>query len=119
MTPTEFQTSASSLAIDMTLARTLALAYRSEIPEKVLALCQMAPDGDFFEGKFCRKLSVREILHATGDLHVDFVRTGFLPLFDCGDNDFIVYRFSDGKWLKFNIVDEITFRESDDWKSLI
>ena len=34
-----------------------------------------------------------------------------IPLADCGENDFIVYHFTDGSWSKFNIIDETEFKK--------
>ena len=44
-------------------------------------------------------------------LHVEFKKKGLLPVADCRENDFILYDFINGMWAKFNIVDEIIFKE--------
>lgn len=119
MNPGQFASIATQTTLNADLAQKLALAYGREIPALVLSLCSTEPGGAFLEGSFCRKMDVDEIRESKDFWQVDFPAIGLLPIFDCGDNDFIAYRFSDGKWVKFNIVDEICFRESDDWKTLI
>ena len=59
-----------------------------------------------------RVLSYSEIEEANNDLHVDFTGKKLLPLFDCSENDFVVYRIADDDWAKFNIVDESLFMVS-------
>lgn len=67
-------------------------------------------NGIFFDGgSFCRLLSLDEIINATRELHVDFVKHGFVPLFDIEDNNFIVWDFANNCWKKFNIVDETPY----------
>ena len=119
MTPQQFEQLSTTTKPDDSILRQLAAVYGNAIPNTVVALCATAPEGNFLDDSFCRKLPLRDIVEAKEMLHVDFPGLGILPVFDCGDNDFIVYCLSLGKWNKFNIVDEIGFRESEDWKSLI
>ena len=60
------------------------------------------------------KTYITEIINATADLEVDFVAHALLPIFDIGDNDFVVFDFSENCWCLFNIVDEIKFRKTKD-----
>lgn len=116
MNATQFENQANKLQLDN---NDIEIKYQSKIPKKILGLCYNFPKGTFFDGDFCRKISLKEILEPIEYFNVDFPKHRLIPVFDCGDNDFIVYRISDGKWLKFNIVDELSFCESDDWKTLI
>lgn len=64
----------------------------------------------FFEGQnFLKLLSKQEILDCCGDLNVDFINKKIIPVFDLGDNDYIVFSYGDNWWYKFNIVDEVLF----------
>lgn len=56
-----------------------------------------------------RSLSHAEITDASSDMAVDFIGKGLLPLFDVGDNDYIVYDVAEKTWCRFNIVDEVKF----------
>lgn len=58
-----------------------------------------------------RVLSYPEIVNASSELHVDFISKGIIPLFDCNDNDFVVYSIKDNSWERFNIIDEIEFKK--------
>ena len=60
-----------------------------------------------------RLLSYNEIRDAEQDLHVNFIARKLLPLFDCSDNNFIVYNLTNNTWSYFNIVDQITYGESN------
>ena len=119
MTPKQFEQSSQLTNKDAMIDKQLASVYGCAIPESVVAVCATAPEGDFLDGPFCRKLSFGEIVGAKDMLHVDFPNLGLIPVFDCSDNDFIVFCLADGKWTKFNIVDEVAFRKSEDWKNLI
>lgn len=44
---------------------------------------------------------------------------GTIPLFDTGDNDFIIYSFEDSTWNMFNIVDRCEFYQSSDLSHLL
>jgi len=78
---------------------------------KIISFCQ---EGIFLEGSpFCRLLSNDEILNADEYLHVDFASLGIIPIFDTGDNDFVVFDYKNNKWMKFNIVDESKWGKKD------
>lgn len=67
----------------------------------------------FFEGNIItRLLSIDEILDAPEDLHQDFIGKGYLPLFEIGDNDFIVYVNTKSNYAIYNIVDECLFNDT-------
>lgn len=119
MEPSELRKLAHQQGPEQTLAQQLGMAYGCTIPEDVVSLVATFPNGEFLEGPFCRKMSVREVLAAENFLHVDFRRHAIVPVFDCGDNDFICFQLANGRWTKFNIVDEISFADAADWTELI
>lgn len=57
-----------------------------------------------------RLLTYNEILDADEDLGTNFIQQQLLPLFDCGDNDFIVYHITKESWSLYNIIDECVFK---------
>ena len=74
----------------------------------------------FFESDgTLRALSLNEILDAKESLHVNFPQQRVLPLFDTGDNDFIVYHIDKNKWSMMNINDLSVFLETDNLWSLL
>ena len=66
-----------------------------------------------------RLLTYNEILGAEEDLGVNFIQLHLLPLFDCGENDFIVYNISKNRWSLFNIIDECVFKETKTLEELL
>ena len=63
----------------------------------------------------CRILDLDEILSASEDMEVDFLKEKLVPLVDCFDNDYLVYDFSKQIFCMFNISDEMSF---SDYKNL-
>lgn len=98
--------------IDMSKVRMVEDLYKKEIDNKlVMRIISSSEETKFFDDNI-RSLSFNEIIEAENDLHVDFKSKGLLPLFDCGDNDFIVYHLYDKTWSKFNITDNTIFKRS-------
>lgn len=94
--------------------------YHVVLPENVKKMLSLTTHPFFWQGKqFCRLLSLSEILHASQDLHVDFIGMGSIPFFDKGENDFIIYRVSQNSWEMFNIVDQVSWHSSSDLRSLL
>lgn len=67
----------------------------------------------------CRQLSISEIIDADKDLGVDFSKLKMIPLFDCGENDFIVYNLKNNSWSKYNTNDNSIFKKSSSLKDLL
>ena len=88
------------------------------MPELIQRIVSNNDSPLFFEGNV-RILSLTEILHASSDLHVDFISQGILPLADRGDNDFVVYLFREKKWSLFNITDELLFKQRGHLEELL
>lgn len=86
--------------------------YQSNIDTDALKVLSINKNGMFIDGEnFLRVLSQKEVLNATNDLQVDFLKINIIPIIDSGDNDFICYDLGLNKWYKFNIVDQIKFKE--------
>jgi len=100
---------------DNFLVNKIETLYKTELPNDLKKIVSLNKDTIFYEDKdMLRGLSFNEILNASDDLEVGFIELNLLPLFDIGDNDFIVYNFKKKCWSLFNIVDEILFRETSD-----
>ncbi len=94
--------------------------YGCEIPDTVAKIVSFTTEGLFFEtDSIIKLLSLSEILEASSDLHVDFLEYKCIPLFDTGENDFIVYQFNQSKWAKMNIVDKTIFKQRDNLFELL
>ena len=84
--------------------------YGMKLPMLVQKIISYSQESIFFENGW-RTLSTKDVLEASEDLHVDFSALKILPLFDTGDNDFIVYCIVSDSWAKFNIIDECFFKQ--------
>lgn len=93
--------------------------YKCNISDEVKQIVSNCDETIFFDDDDSRVLSFDEILDAEEDLHVEFIKKKMLPLFDCLDNDFIVYKTDTHTWTRFNIVDEIDFDEADSLEELL
>ena len=86
--------------------------YKFRLSDELKRIISLNQEAVFYDDRdILRGLSNAETLNATEDLEVDFVGKSILPLFDIGDNDFIVFDFSDDCWYLFNIVDEVSLRK--------
>jgi hypothetical protein len=90
----------------------LAEIYDAELIEYVKKLLSASPDGIFFESDdILRLLSHKEIINASEELSVDFTSLQLIPIFDTGDNDYIMFDIKNKNWCKFNIVDSVKFKQ--------
>lgn len=115
-----FLQSISSVSIDLKAVAAVEKAYAAQFPEDVQKIISCAGKGGFFEGdNFCRQLPLEDIVSAQKDLNVNFATLGILPLFDKGDNDYVVFNIRKKKWEMFNIVDEISFMTGESLEKLL
>ena len=59
-----------------------------------------------------RFLTTNEILSAPEKLNSELKNEKIIPLFDVGDNDFIVYHLDSKKWSLMNIITGVCFSET-------
>lgn len=88
------------------------MLYGSHLSEEVTRIISKMNmiDSIFFDDEdFVKLLSVEEVIDASCDMNVDFVKHNIIPIFDIGDNDYISFNLKKCNWCKFNIVDEISF----------
>jgi hypothetical protein len=89
--------------------------YKASLSDEVKKILSLSEETMLYDDKpLLRKLSSAEIIEANEDLEVDFIGQSLLPVFDMGDNDFVVFDFAENRWCLFNIVDEIKFKEEED-----
>lgn len=109
-----FLNNISKTPIQVSTIKRIEATYLVKIPEVISHICSACSDGIFFDSKqVIRLLSTEEIINASRELHVDFVKMHIIPIFDVGDNNFIIYDVLSKKWSKFNIVDEVKFKTTD------
>lgn len=84
--------------------------YKADFPDLVNKLLSINDEPIFF--KKCRLMSHIEIL-STEDLYdTDFSAMNMIPLFDCHENNFIVFNYKKNKYEIYNIVDCVSFDEN-------
>ena len=89
--------------------------YSTTLPEEVKRVVSLSDKTISYDDfSLLRGLSHAEIRDASADMAVDFISQGILPVFDVGDNDYIVYDTKEQTWSKYNIVDEIKFSKTQD-----
>ena len=110
MSKKEYMEQLPEKSIDAKKVEEIETIYHAKLPELVKKIVSNTDESIFFDDDY-RILSYKEIADAQVDLHVDFKGMGMIPLADCGENDFIVYHFTDGSWSKFNIIDETVFKK--------
>lgn len=118
MTKKDFLSEIATCNVDQERVSKIEKVYNNTLPGTVKLLISFSEESVFFDDG-CRTLSFSEIVDAEKDLHVNFVKLGILPLFDCNENDFIVYHFDEKNWSKYNIVDECSFKEKDTLDELL
>ena len=99
--------------IDESKVKQVEEVYGCTLPEEVQRILSNCDETVFFDDDDCRVLSFDEILEAPETLCELFVENKMIPLFDCMDNDFIVYKADSHKWLMFNTEDEMDFDEAE------
>ena len=98
--------------IDESKVKQVEEVYGCTFPEEVQRILSNCDETVFFDDD-SRVLSFDEILEAPETLCELFVENKMIPLFDCMDNDFIVYKADSHKWLMFNTEDEMDFDEAE------
>ena len=110
MTRKEYLIQLKSASLDAKVVKQVENVYGCALPEVVKQILSFSKESVFFDDEW-RALSPAEVIDAQEDLHIDFKAAGLIPLFDCGENDFIVYHISEDSLSKYNIVDEIVFKK--------
>lgn len=118
MTREEYLNKLGSIPVNGDAASCAEAVYGGTLPAEVKQILSFSKESIFFDDGF-RALSLAEVLGAWRELHVDFRAQGLVPLFDCGENDFIVYHIRDNVWSKYNIVDGTVFKKRDKLEDLL
>ena len=79
-------------------------AYGVELPKSVKNILSVAPEGLSFISAFddFRLMSTQEIINAPQTLNVDFNAIKSIPIFDLGNNIYVVYQYMLDRWGKYN-----------------
>jgi hypothetical protein len=99
-------------SINVQVVEKIEQSYEVGLNDYIKKVLSINPNGLLFvSDDILRLLSHTEILEAPKDLSVDFIGLKLIPIFDTGDNDYIVFDIENNCWCKFNIVDAIKFKQ--------
>lgn len=109
----EFLESVENLNIKNQVVDNMENKFACKLDDYVKKILSYSEDGIFFdEDGVLRLMATDEILAACEELHVDFISKKIIPIFDSGDNNFIVLNIGSNTWSKFNIVDETIYKNN-------
>ena len=108
----EFFDQIDGQSINLQFIEQIEQLYEVELSDSIKKTLSVKPEGEFIESDdILRLLSHEEILDASQDLSVDFIKMKLIPILDTGDNDYIVFDLEGGFWYKFNIVDAVKYKQ--------
>lgn len=120
MSINDFIIAIDSVKINPNVDNILYNIYSIQLPEIIKKIFSVSQESIFFSGlDFCRLLSLEEVQNAEKQLHINFIEKKIIPIFDTGDNNFIVFNIKDSSWAKFNIVDEILYFSNRTFKDIL
>ena len=118
MTKQEYLSQLNSVAVNDDKVSEIEKVYGVLSNEVVKEILSNAEETIFLDDDI-RSLEFSEIKDADKELHVDFSQRHFLPLFDCYENNFIIYNIPQNNWAMFNINDEVLFMEKSSLHDLL
>ena len=108
----DFLSGVENQSINAQFTDKLAEIYGVELIVYIRKLLSTSSESIFFESDdILRLLSHKEIFNAPDELSIDFIGLQLVPIFDTGDNDYIVFDIENDNWCKFNIVDAVKFKQ--------
>lgn len=118
MTKQEYLSQLNSVAVNDDKVSEIEKVYGVLKNEVVKEILSNAEETIFLDDDI-RSLEFSEIKDADKELHVGFSQKHFLPLFDCCENNFIIYNIPNNSWAMFNINDEVLFSEKSSLHDLL
>ena len=114
MTKQEFINTLEATEPNDSLIGAIDRKFSTSLPDRIGQIVSTLPQGGFLDGDdFCRVMSTTEIVAANETLHTDFVGKQLIPLFDLGDNVFVVFDCATEQFGRFSLNDELVYRWSE------
>jgi len=89
--------------------------YKTKLSGELKKVISLNKDGVSYDDKSVfNGLSAKAIQNAYNDLYVDFVELQLLPLFNIGDNEYIVYDLKKRCYAIYDISDDDEYSEESD-----
>jgi lambda repressor-like predicted transcriptional regulator len=104
-----------NVEIDRPITSEIETLYKAKFPGELLKVITLNKDGVSYDEKSVfNGLSVNAILNAYNDLYIDFVGLNLVPLFDIGDNEYIVYDLKKKCYALYDISEDDEYSEESD-----
>lgn len=117
MKTNEYLNSINNMKIDNSKVSIIEKTYAPISSDEVKKIISNCDDTLFIND--VRLLTFAEISDAEDELEIAFAEQKILPLFDCGDNDFIVYNLNEYNWSLYNIIDNCIFKTRSSLEELL
>jgi len=99
--------------IDISLISEIENLYEVELPDELKKIISLNKEGVLYNDmEYLQGLSSDDILDESDDLAAECTELDLLPLFDIGENIYIVYNLQKNCWSKFNSSEEDLFDEA-------
>jgi len=104
-----------NVEIDRATISEIETLYQTKLPKELQRVISLNIDGVSYDDKSVfNGLSAKAILKAYDDLYIDFVGLNLVPLFDIGDNDYIVYDLKKKCYALYDISEDDEHSEESD-----
>ena len=101
--------------IDKAIISEIEELYKTKFSTELGKIISLNKNGVSYDDKSAfNGLSANAILSAYDDLYIDFVGLNLVPLFDIGDNEYIVYDLKKRCYALYDISDDDEYSEESD-----
>jgi len=108
-------TGLDNVEIDRAIISDIETLYKTKFPGELQRVISLNKDGVSYDEKSVfNGLSSNAILNAYDDLYIDFVGLNLVPLFDIGDNEYIVYNLKKKCYALYDISEDDEHSEERD-----
>ena len=118
MSKQEFVKEAMSSEINNDRVEDITKIYDTDLSDELKHFISYADTIDFFDDER-RALSYDEIKNPQKQIGVDFTKMRLIPVVDAYDNTYIAYSVEKKKWVKYNTIDNMEFKERDSIQEII
>jgi len=104
-----------NVEIDKAVTSEIETLYKAKFPIELQKVISLNKDGVSYDEKSVfNGLSSNAILKAYDDLYIDFVGLNLVPLFEIGDNEYIVYDLKKKCYALYDISEDDEYSEERD-----
>jgi len=102
----------NNVKVDKEIIGQIEALYKTKFSGELEKVITLNKDGVSYDDKsIFNGLSANAILNAYNDLYIDFVSLNLVPLFEIGDNEYIVYNLKKRCYALYDISDDDEYSE--------